>query len=138
MTTTQTEPALSAERLAEVLDQAREGGWDSRKSLRDSEVLSVVSELTRLRASTPSVLSGEGLEVLRKLSEKAAQGKWVVGPADDTVVTHMGADGLRYEVASIDGDYNQPETWPVMEANARLIAGAVNFVRFLLATGDRP
>ncbi len=51
-------------------------------------------------------------------------GPWVVGPVDDTVVTHLGADGLRYEIASIDGDYNQPDQWPTMEANARLIAAA--------------
>jgi hypothetical protein len=39
-------------------------------------------------------------------------------------VTHLGADGVRYEVAQIDGDYNEPDLWPVMEANARLIAAA--------------
>ncbi len=55
---------------------------------------------------------------------KFTPGPGVVGPVDDTVVTHMGADGKRYEIAQIDGDYNQPETWPVMEANARLIAAA--------------
>jgi hypothetical protein len=38
------------------------------------------------------------------------------------MVTHVGVDGVRYEIAAIDGDYNEPETWPVMEANARLIA----------------
>jgi hypothetical protein len=27
-------------------------------------------------------------------------------------------------VAQIDGDYNEPDLWPVMEANARLIAAA--------------
>lgn len=51
-------------------------------------------------------------------------GPWVVGPVDDTVVTHLGADGVRREVAQIDGDYNEPDLWPVMEANARLIAAA--------------
>lgn len=58
------------------------------------------------------------------VKHKHTPGPWVVGPTDDTVVTHLGADGLRYEVAAIDGDYNQPEVWPVMEANARLIAAA--------------
>lgn len=48
------------------------------------------------------------------------KGPWRVGPVDDTVVT--GPDGSV--VAEIDGDYNQPDTWPVMEANARLIAAA--------------
>lgn len=55
---------------------------------------------------------------------KHTHGPWVVGPVDDTVVTHLGADGVRYEVAQIDGDYNEPDLWPVMEANARLIAAA--------------
>ena len=55
---------------------------------------------------------------------KHTPGPWVVGPVDDTVVTHLGADGVRYEVAQIDGDYNEPDLWPVMEANARLIAAA--------------
>jgi hypothetical protein len=49
---------------------------------------------------------------------------WVVGPVDDTVVTHLGRDGVRYEIAAIDGDYNSPDEWPTMEANARLIAAA--------------
>ena len=62
---------------------------------------------------------------------KHTPGPWVVGPADDTVVTHLGADGLRYEIAQIDGDYNQPETWPVMEANARLIAAAPDLLHAL-------
>lgn len=55
---------------------------------------------------------------------KWTPGPWVVGPIDDTVVTHLGADNIRYEVAAIDGDYNDPDTWPIMEANARLIAAA--------------
>lgn len=55
---------------------------------------------------------------------KHTPGPWVVGPVDDCVVTHMGSDGVRYTVAEIDGDYNQPDTWPIMEANARLIAAA--------------
>ncbi len=51
-------------------------------------------------------------------------GPWVVGPIDDTAVTHLGKDGIRYEVAAVDGDYNDPDEWPIMEANARLIAAA--------------
>lgn len=47
-------------------------------------------------------------------------GPWRVSLADDTVVI----DARGNEVAAIDGDYNQPETWPVMEENARLIAAA--------------
>lgn len=58
-------------------------------------------------------------------------GPWEVGPVDDTVVTHLGADGIRYEVAAIDGDYNDPDTWPTMEANARLIAAAPDMLAAL-------
>lgn len=58
------------------------------------------------------------------MTTKHTPGPWVVGPTDDTVVTHLGKDGVRYEVAAIDGDYNHPDKWPVMEANARLIAAA--------------
>lgn len=51
---------------------------------------------------------------------KHTPGPWRVGPIDDTRVE----DAHGNEVAQIDGDYNQPETWPLMEANARLIAAA--------------
>lgn len=51
---------------------------------------------------------------------KWTPGPWRVGPVDDTVVT--APDGS--EIAAIDGDYNEPDLWPVMEANARLIAAA--------------
>ena len=54
-------------------------------------------------------------------------GPWVVGPVDDTIVT--APDGS--EVAAIDGDYNQPDMWPVMEANARLIAAAPELLEAL-------
>lgn len=47
-------------------------------------------------------------------------GPWRVGPVDDTIVT----DAAGKEVAAIDGDYNNPDEWPRMEANARLIAAA--------------
>ena len=58
-------------------------------------------------------------------------GPWVVGPIDDTVVTHLGKDGIRYEVAAVDGDYNDPDEWPIMEANARLIAAAPDLLAAL-------
>ncbi len=45
---------------------------------------------------------------------------WRVSPTDDTVVI----DVDRNIVAEISGDYNHPDTWPIMEANARLIAAA--------------
>ena len=51
---------------------------------------------------------------------KFTPGPWKVGPVDDTRVE----DALGNEVAQIDGDYNHPDTWPIMEANARLIASA--------------
>jgi hypothetical protein len=56
---------------------------------------------------------------------------WVVGPVDDTVVTHLGRDGVRYEIAAIDGDYNSPDEWPTMEANARLIAAAPTMADYI-------
>ena len=59
-------------------------------------------------------------------------GPWNVGPIDDTRVE----DTLGNEVAQIDGDYNQPETWPVMEANARLIAAAPDLLAALTAALD--
>ena len=59
------------------------------------------------------------------------RGPWFVGPVDDTVVTHMGKDGILYEVAAVDGDYNDPDTWPIMEANARLISAAPDLVEFV-------
>jgi len=67
-------------------------------------------------------ITKERLDAIRAAAEKAAPGPWEVGPVDDTVVTHIGADGLRYEVAGIDGDYNSPDEWPTMEANAAHIA----------------
>jgi len=35
------------------------------------------------------------------------------------------------EVAAIDGDYNDPDTWPIMEANACLIASAPDMAETL-------
>ena len=51
---------------------------------------------------------------------KHTPGPWVTSATDDTVVI----DATGREVAAIDGDYNDPDTWPQMEANARLIAAA--------------
>lgn len=47
-------------------------------------------------------------------------GPWRVSPTDDTTVICQ----ERTVVAEIDGDYNEPDLWPVMENNARLIAAA--------------
>jgi len=57
---------------------------------------------------------------------------WRVHGVDDTVV--VAAD--RSEVAAVDGDYNQPDTWPIMEANSRLIANAPTDIAYLLAELD--
>lgn len=62
---------------------------------------------------------------LRKLLAEATPGPWRVGPVDDTVV--VAADGS--EIAAIDGDYNEPDLWPMMEANARLIALAAALIK---------
>ena len=51
---------------------------------------------------------------------KHTPGPWKVDLVDDTRVV----DATGAEVAAIDGDYNAPDTWPKMEANARLIAAA--------------
>lgn len=51
---------------------------------------------------------------------KHTPGPWRVGPVDDTLVS----DASGREVAAVDGDYNNPDEWPSMEANARLIAAA--------------
>ena len=45
---------------------------------------------------------------------------WSVGPVDDTRVE----DSEGNEVAQIDGDYNDPDTWHIMESNARLISAS--------------
>jgi len=55
---------------------------------------------------------------VRQDRETGTPGLWRVGPVDDTIVT--AADGS--EVAAVDGDYNEPDLWPIMEANARRIA----------------
>ena len=55
---------------------------------------------------------------VRQDRETGTPGPWRVGPVDDTIVT--AADGS--EVAAVDGDYNEPDLWPIMEANARRIA----------------
>lgn len=60
---------------------------------------------------------------------KHTPGPWRVGPVDDTRVE----DASGNEVAQIDGDYNQPDTWPVMEANARLIAAAPDLLEAAMA-----
>ena len=54
------------------------------------------------------------------MSAQHTPGPWRVSLTDDTVVV----DATGHEVAAIDGDYNDPDTWPLMEANARVIAAA--------------
>ncbi len=77
-------------------------------------------------------------DALKRLAKAITPGPWRVGPVDDTRVED--ADGN--EVAQIDGDYNQPETWPLMEANAEAIALLPALLRELIerreADGWRP
>jgi len=47
---------------------------------------------------------------------------WKVSLTDDTMIV----DATGREVAAIDGDYNNPDEWPLMEANAAFIVKAVN------------
>lgn len=58
------------------------------------------------------------------MNTQFAPGPWSVHPVDDTMVARQLPSGEWEEVAAIDGDYNQPDLWPTMEANARLIAAA--------------
>lgn len=67
-------------------------------------------------------------EYLARLAKAITPGPWRVGPVDDTRVED--ADGN--EVAQIDGDYNQPETWHLMEANAEAIALLPALIREVL------
>lgn len=63
---------------------------------------------------------------------KHTPGPWVTSATDDTVVI----DATGREVAAIDGDYNDPDTWPQMEANARLIAAAPDLLLALREARD--
>ena len=61
-----------------------------------------------------------------------APGPWKVSPTDDTnVITHD-----REMVAEIAGDYNDPDLWPIMEADTRLIAAAPDMRETILALCD--
>jgi len=58
----------------------------------------------------------------RLLASVAAPRPWRQSLTDDTMIL----------TAAIDGDYNSPDEWPVMEANAALIVFAVNNLPALL------
>ena len=92
----------------------------------DSEgyLLPETEVLAALAAAVPADLAEAG-----KVLEGVTPGPWRVGPVDDCRVE----DANGNEVAQIDGDYNQPETWPLMEANARFIAWCREGVPALLA-----
>lgn len=71
-------------------------------------------------------------EAVERLLTNVTPGPWRVGPVDDCRVED--ADGN--EVSQIDGDYNHPDLWPIMEANARFIAAARELVPALLARAE--
>lgn len=84
--------------------------------------------LAALSAALPADVAGV-VEEAAKVLEGVTPGPWRVGPVDDCRVE----DALGNEVAQIDGDYNQPDTWPLMEANARFIAWCREGVPALIA-----
>jgi len=64
------------------------------------------------------MMTADEIAAMKADMEAGTPGPWRVGPVDDTRVE--ASDGS--EVAQIDGDYNEPDLWPIMEANARRIA----------------
>ena len=70
-------------------------------------------------------MTATAVEVLLK---GAAKAPWRLSMTDDTCV--IDADGNI--VAETDGDYNDPDLWPIMEANARLIAAAPELAALLI------
>jgi len=70
----------------------------------------------------------------RLLASVAAPRPWRQSLTDDTMILTMDSR----EVAAIDGDYNSPDEWPVMEANAALIVFAVNNLPALLRAASEP
>ena len=55
---------------------------------------------------------------------KHTLGQWKISLTDSTVVIAVGRNGISCEVAAIEGDYDNPREWPIMEANHHLIAAA--------------
>jgi hypothetical protein len=71
-------------------------------------------------------------EDMARLAKAITPGPWKVSPTDDTnVITHD-----REMVAEIAGDYNDPDLWPIMEADTRLIAAAPDMRATILALCD--
>lgn len=68
-----------------------------------------------------------------RLLAASAPGPWRQSLSDDTVILTMDSR----EVCNIDGDYNSPDDWPTMEANAALIVFARNNLPTHLAAARR-
>lgn len=77
-------------------------------------------------------MTAPDLDALKELLAKATPGPWKISLTDDTSI--INAD--RREVCTADGDYNSPDDWPLMEANAALIVAAVNSLPALLSERD--
>lgn len=114
-------PAKVGEDAARITYEVWDGVYDSHGSF---DVLSdAINEAMRLSlAARDSQERGVAMTLdiaaMKADMEAGAPGPWRIGSVDDTVV--FAADGS--EIAAIDGDYNEPDLWPMMEANARRIA----------------
>lgn len=59
-------------------------------------------------------------------------GPWKTHLCNDTSII----DGEGNDIAQVSGDYENPAVWPVMEANARLMAAAPELLEALKELAD--
>jgi hypothetical protein len=63
------------------------------------------------------------------METKFTPGPWKLSLPDETAVSSF--DGT--EIAAVQGDYDDDDVWPVMAANARLVAAAPDLLEALKA-----